>query len=195
MTVLDREVPGDAGRIERLLDLCFGPDRHLKTCQRLRDGQMPAPGLALVLRDGDAIVGTLRFWDVMIGHSGRALLLGPLAIDPSLQGSGLGSKLIRHGLNLSAVAGHRAVILVGDPAYYQRFGFSAGLVDGVSMPGPVERPRFQGLELSVDALRGSAGMVCPALPSVGWPMQGSGAVSTTAPVAGSGAQAFDFVTF
>lgn len=158
MTILDREAPGDAGCIERLLDLCFGPDRHGKTCQRLRDGQTPSDGLALVLRDGDAVVGTLRFWDLSIGGTTRSLLLGPLAVHPDLQGLGMGSKLIRHGLNLAAVAGHGSVILVGDAAYYQRFGFDAALVEDVVLPGPVERQRFQGLEIRPGALAAASGL-------------------------------------
>src|ERR1700675_2289457 len=70
---------------EALLDACFGANRHLRTCQRLRDGHLPAEGLALsvVRQDGlkDRLVGTVRLWHVSAG--GRpALVLGPLAVDP-----------------------------------------------------------------------------------------------------------------
>src|SRR5258707_8923365 len=70
---------------EALLDACFGENRHTRTCQRLRDERAPAEGLALsVVREGrqDRLVGTVRLWHVSAG--GRpALVLGPLAVDPS----------------------------------------------------------------------------------------------------------------
>ena len=65
---------------EALLDACFGDNRHMRTCQRLREGRAPAEGLALsVVRQG-RLVGTVRLWHVSAG--GRsALMLGPLAVD------------------------------------------------------------------------------------------------------------------
>ena len=65
----------------------------------------------------------MRLWHVEAG--GRpALLLGPLAIDPALQSRGVGGGLMQVALNRAALAGHKAVILVGDPEYYERFGFT-----------------------------------------------------------------------
>lgn len=156
------EEPSDAAGIERLLDRCFGPDRHRKTCQRLRDDHRPADGLAFVLRDdAGAVVGTLRFWDMVIGGWHRALLLGPLAVAPERQAGGLGGRLIRHGLAEAAARGHGAVILVGDAPYYERFGFSSVLTAGTELPGPVDRARFLAVELRRDALAGARGMVAP----------------------------------
>lgn len=170
MITLGHETETDVTQIEALLDLVFGAEERLrKTCQRLRDGQKPADGLALVLRDGDRIVGTLRFWELLIGGQTRALLLGPLAVDPSLQGTGLGSKLMRHGLNLAAARHHQAVILVGDEPYYRRFGFQAHYMGNVDLPGPVNRDRFLGLELVEGALADVSGMVAPLEPALGLP--------------------------
>src|SRR6266513_3536458 len=70
---------------EALLDACFGDNRHQRTCQRLRDGRTPAEGLALsAVRQGRQarLVGTLRLWHVSAGGI-PALVLGPLAVDPS----------------------------------------------------------------------------------------------------------------
>lgn len=164
MMTMGYETSTDIAAIEALLDQEFGPDRHGKTCQRLRDGQVPAANLALVLRrqnqDGSSqLVGTLRFWDILVGQTTRALLLGPLAVDSSLQGTGLGSKLMRHGLNLAAAAQHRAVILVGDEPYYRRFGFRADLTTAMDLPGPVDRSRFLALELQANALANACGPI------------------------------------
>ncbi|WP_029076786.1 GNAT family N-acetyltransferase [Kaistia adipata] len=152
------EAPGETGAREMLLDRTMGPDRHLKTSERLRENRLPASGLALVARDGDAIVGSVRLWNVSAG--GRdALLLGPLAVAPERQGEGLGGKLMRAALNRAAMFGHGAVILVGDAEYYARFGFSAEATRSLMMPGPVDRARFLALELRDGALSGAAGML------------------------------------
>src|SRR5947209_11921418 len=70
---------------EALLDLCFGSNRELRTCQRLRDGRAPADGLALSAIAAGRLVGTLRLWHVSAGGV-PALVLGPLAVDPSCRG-------------------------------------------------------------------------------------------------------------
>lgn len=158
MTHIDVEAPGEAGAREMLLDRAMGPDRHLKTSELLRENRLPASGLALVARDGDEIIGTVRLWNVSAG--GRdALLLGPLAIAPERQSEGLGGKLMRAALNRAAMFGHGAVILVGDADYYARFGFSAAATQSLMMPGPVERKRFLALELKEGALDGASGML------------------------------------
>jgi predicted N-acetyltransferase YhbS len=51
------------------------------------------------------------------------------------------------------------VLLVGDAPYYERFGFSAALTDGLWLPGPYERERFVALELQPGALAGARGLV------------------------------------
>jgi predicted N-acetyltransferase YhbS len=89
-------------------------------------------------------------------------MLGPIAIDPALQGLGLGAKLMRDALDLARSFGHRAVLLVGDAPYYARFGFSAEVVSGLRLPGPFERERFLGLELQPGALKGATGRVSAA---------------------------------
>ncbi|MCX5572305.1 GNAT family N-acetyltransferase [Kaistia nematophila] len=158
MIQIDVEAPGEAGARELLLDRTMGPDRHLKSSERLRENRLPASGLALVARDGDEIVGTVRLWNVSAG--GRdALLLGPLAIAPERQGEGIGGKLMRAALNRAAMFGHGAVILVGDLDYYARFGFATAATQSLMMPGPVERKRFLALELQPGALDGASGML------------------------------------
>jgi predicted N-acetyltransferase YhbS len=152
------ETCADASAREALLDDAFGPSRSEKTCERLREDRLPADGLAFAVKDGGRLVGTLRLWNVALGGT-PALLLGPLAIAASHEGRGLGSRLMRHALNQAAVRGHRAVILVGDEPYYRRFGFSRDLTEDLVLPGPVERDRFLGLELTDGALAAAAGLV------------------------------------
>jgi predicted N-acetyltransferase YhbS len=156
MTRIDNETPKDVATREALLVRALGPDRFLKPSERLREGRLPA--IALVARDGGRIVGSVRLWHIDAG--GRpALLLGPLAVDPSVQGKGIGSALMEAALVRAALAGHKAVILVGDAPYYQRFGFTAAPTRRLQMPGPVLRKRFLALELVPNALQGVVGRV------------------------------------
>ena len=153
------EIPSDVQAREALLDRCFGPSRLAKTCERLREGRLPAENLSRVARRGDQLVGTIRMWNVAAGPGRPALLLGPVAVDRALQGLGIGGELIRTALAEAAALGHRAVILVGDEPYYGRFGFAREPVDGLWLPGPYERERFLGLALVPGALAGARGLV------------------------------------
>jgi predicted N-acetyltransferase YhbS len=157
--VIRDETIFDVPARETLLDACFGDARFAKTCERLREGRVPADGLARVIERDGRVVGTVRLWHVDAGPDRPALMLGPIAIDPALQGLGLGAKLMRDSLDRARAFGHRAVLLVGNALYYDRFGFSAAPVSGLRLPGPVERERFLGLDLVPGALQGAAGLV------------------------------------
>lgn len=161
MTTIRDERPRDIPAREALLDTCFGPTRFAKTCERLREGRRPAEGLALAAEHGERLVGTVRLWPVEAGRDRPALMLGPIAVDPALQGGGLGGRLMREALGRAAERGHEAVVLVGDAPYYERFGFSADLTATLWLPGPFERGRFLGLELRPGGLRGAMGLVRP----------------------------------
>src|SRR3954452_6423394 len=90
---------------EALLDACFGENRHMRTCQRLRDGRAPADGLAFSAVARGKLVGTLRLWHVSAGGV-PALILGPVAGDAESRKLGVGAALVRHAL---AVAKLRAI--------------------------------------------------------------------------------------
>lgn len=155
------ERASDVAAREALLDACFGLNRRQRTCQRLRDGRAPAEGLALsALRQG-RLVGTVRLWHVSAGGV-PALVLGPLAVDPSCRELGVGAALMRQALEAARARGHGAVILLGDAPYYARFGFSALRTAELRLPGPFERDRLLGLELREGALDGASGMITPA---------------------------------
>jgi predicted N-acetyltransferase YhbS len=156
--VIRAERASDVVAREALLDACFGANRQTRTCQRLRDGRAPAEGLALSAVRQGRLVGTLRLWHVSVGGV-PALVLGPLAIDPSCRALGLGAALMTCALATAKARGHGAVILLGDAAYYARFGFSALQTGEISLPGPFERERLLGLELRDGALDGVSGMI------------------------------------
>jgi predicted N-acetyltransferase YhbS len=152
------ETGADVPAREILLDRVMGKARVLKPSERLRRGRAPARGLALVARDGGKLVGSVRLWNVAAG--GRpALLLGPLAVDTAMQGAGVGANLMQLAIARARDLGHGGIILVGDPEYYARFGFSAAPTSGLVMPAPVERRRFLGLELAPHGLADAEGVL------------------------------------
>ncbi|NKN35436.1 N-acetyltransferase [Agrobacterium sp. a22-2] len=163
--VIDSETPADVVAREALLDRAMGADRRNKSSERIRHGRVPADGLALVARDRKGhVIGTVRLWNIEAGISrdGNAvdgLLLGPLAVDGGQAGKGIGSALMRAALVEAKKRGHGAVLLVGDAAYYERFGFFAEKAQHLVMPGPFARARFLALELKAGWLEGVAGMV------------------------------------
>jgi predicted N-acetyltransferase YhbS len=152
------ERASDVAAREALLDACFGANRHLRTCQRLRDGRAPADGLSLSAVAAGRLVGTLRLWHVSAGGQ-PALMLGPLAVEASSRQHGAGAALMARALAAAKARGHRAVILLGDAPYYSRFGFSAAKTAQLSLPGAFERERLLGLELVEGALDGAWGMI------------------------------------
>ena len=157
--VIEDEANCDVHAREALLDRAMGPGRRRKSSEKLRRGRLPSPGLAFVARnEAGQVVGSVRLWDVAAGGK-SLLLLGPLAVEASSEGKGIGSALMRHAITRAKAQGHGAIILVGDAPYYQRFGFSAGKTGGLMMPGPVERHRLLGLELVEDYLETSGLLV------------------------------------
>ncbi len=155
------EIAADVPAREALLDRCLGERRAAKSSERLREGRLPAQGLALTAELDGEIVGTVRLWHVE-ANGVPALMLGPLAVKPELQGEGLGKMLMREALWRAACRGHGAVILVGDASYYARFGFDPALTRDLAMPGPVERERFLAIELRDGALDGAHGVLIAA---------------------------------
>ena len=89
--VIRAERASDVAAREALLDACFGENRSLRTCQRLRDGRAPAEGLAFSAVRQGRLVGTLRLWHVSAGGI-PALMLGPLAVDTPAASSGSGPR-------------------------------------------------------------------------------------------------------
>lgn len=164
---IDAENAGDVVARENLLDRAMGANRRKKSSEKIRRGRVPAEGLALVARDRDGhVIGTVRLWNVEAGVNAEgtpinALLLGPLAVDASFEGKGVGSALMRAAMLEAKNRKHGAILLVGDAPYYERFGFFSGKAQHLVMPGPFERSRFLALELIEGWLDGAAGMIVP----------------------------------
>jgi predicted N-acetyltransferase YhbS len=161
MVTIRKEVHRDVEARDALLDRCLGVGRFQKASERLREGRSPARDLAFVASDRGRVVGTVRLWNVSAGPSRPALLLGPLAVHADHRGRGIGGALMEHALATAKQLGHRAVLLVGDAPYYERFGFSAEATGDLWLPGRYDPERFLAVELQPGALLGARGLVSP----------------------------------
>jgi predicted N-acetyltransferase YhbS len=168
MMAIRREHPSDTAVREALLDLVFGEDRFAKTCERLREGRLPAEYLSFAGTERNRLIGTVRLWHVSAGPRRPVLLLGPLAVHPDFRGRAIGAALMERAIHDARRDGHREILLVGDEPYYARFGFSAARTGGLSLPGPYDPRRLLGLSLSPEANVAAMGLIRPTgIPAAG----------------------------
>jgi predicted N-acetyltransferase YhbS len=157
LTIL-AETAGDSEAIERLHERTFGPGRYAKTAYRLREQVAHRLDLSFTARIGTLLVGSVRLSPVRIGDT-KALLLGPLTVEPAFRERGVGQALIGCALKEAAAKGERVAILVGDEPYYRRSGFRRIPRGRIIMPGPVDPDRVLVAELVPGAFEGVSGRV------------------------------------
>ena len=159
LTILP-ETPDDAVAIERLHERTFGPGRYAKSAYRLREGGDHRLDLSFTARIGTLLVGSVRLSPIEIGST-KALLLGPLTVEPPFRERGIGQALIERALAAAKSKGHRLVVLVGDEPYYGKAGFNRIPKGRAVMPGPVDPARLLVCELAEGAFEGVAGLIRP----------------------------------
>jgi putative acetyltransferase len=146
------ERPGDVEAIRCANEAAFGGPLEARIVAALRRaGAVTASLVALV--EG-AVVGHILFSPVTIrgeGTEGEAVGLGPMAVLPAFQRRGVGSALVRAGLAHLRAAGHRAVVVLGHPAYYPRFGFRRASELGLRWEHEAPDEAFMVLELRAEA--------------------------------------------
>jgi predicted N-acetyltransferase YhbS len=159
LTILT-EAEADAEAIERLHQRTFGPGRYAKTAYRLREKMGHLLELSFTARVGTLLVGSVRLTPICIGQS-KALLLGPLTVEPAFRERGIGYALIERALAEAKARGHCLVVLVGDQPYYNKAGFKPVPKGQAVMPGPVDPARLLVCELSEGAFEGVSGPIKP----------------------------------
>jgi putative acetyltransferase len=119
------------------------------------------PVVSLVAEDNGAIVGHIMFSPVSLsGHPAlRIIGLAPMAVAPEHQRKGIGSALVCAGLEQCKHLGFGAVVVLGHPAYYPRFGFSSSTRFGIGCEYDVPQEVFMVVELQAGFLRGASGTV------------------------------------
>ena len=159
LTILP-ETAADGPAIERLNERTFGPGRYAKTAYRLREQAAHRLDASFTARIGTLLVGSVRLTPIRIGDA-KALLLGPLTVEPAFRERGVGHALIDRALDEARGKGYRLVILVGDEPYYGKCGFKRVPPGRATMPGPVDPARLLVAELVEGAFAGVSGPIRP----------------------------------
>jgi putative acetyltransferase len=141
------EHPGEDAAIERVHTLAFGQPDEARLVRRLRAEGYTVVSLAAV--DGGHVVGHVLFSRLSVPGL-EAVSLAPLAVLPDRQGQGIGSELVVRGLEICRASAVDAAIVVGEPGYYTRFGFS--LAAGEHFSCPWSGPYLLALELRTGVL-------------------------------------------
>jgi putative acetyltransferase len=157
--VVRPETSADYEAIRQVNRLAFGQEDEARLVDALRDGGYLR--LSLVAERAGQIVGHILFSDLpIITAAGAvpALALAPMAVLPAFQRQGIGSALVRQGLDECRRQGHRIVVVLGHPGFYPRFGFSPKLTARLASPFP-SGDHFMAAELVPGALSQIAGRV------------------------------------
>ncbi|MDG4670939.1 N-acetyltransferase [Shinella sp. 838] len=132
------ERPEDVDAIRTLTETAFKTAPHADGTEHIIIDRLRAAGaltLSLVMEADGAIVGHVAFSPVTVSDGSTDWYgLGPISVDPARQGEGIGGRLIGEGLQRLKALGATGCVLLGDPAYYSRFGFVADpklTLDGV----------------------------------------------------------------
>lgn len=135
--MLRAERPGDAAAIEAVTVAAFADHPHSNQTEHIIVARLRAENaltLSLVAQEGAGVVGHIAFSPVSIDDGTADWYgLGPVSVAPEAQGKGIGSALIREGLQRLAAAGAKGCVVMGDPEFYKKFGFRNE--EGVVFPG------------------------------------------------------------
>ncbi|MFD7902327.1 MULTISPECIES: GNAT family N-acetyltransferase [unclassified Kitasatospora] len=142
------ECPDDAPATRRVHMAAFpGPD-EADLVDALRRDPAWLPGLSVVaVDDGGLVIGHALLTRLRVGADGEGLALAPVAVAPEWQRKGVGELVVRAALSAAEEAGEKLVVVLGDPAYYRRFGFAPARLHEVTGPFEVPEAYFQTLAL------------------------------------------------
>jgi len=141
-----KETKADFPGINEITRAAFRGDFEVALIEKLRGARLVI--VSLVAIDDGSVIGHILFSELGVEVDGRRVksaALAPIAVQPNRQRQGIGSKLIESGLGSLRNRGYEAVIVLGHPDYYPRFGFSAALTGPLAAPFGGEA--FVGLEL------------------------------------------------
>jgi putative acetyltransferase len=163
MPVIRPETPADVDAIYTVNKQAFdGREGEPRLVDAIRKSNDFIPELSLVAVENDHVIGHILFSRIYIQSENEqlpALALAPMAILPEYQKQGIGSALVRHGLEECKRLGYTLIIVLGNPAYYARFGFAPELAKSLECPFGDCGDAWMALELISGALKGVRGKV------------------------------------
>lgn len=160
--IIRPEEERDHDAVAQVITSAFARADEARLVEALRREPDFIPRLSLVADEGGAVTGHLLFTAAPIVGDARvwpALALAPLSVRPAWQRKGVGSQLMRHGLDECRRLGHQLVVVLGHAAYYPRFGFTSAQAAGIEAPFPVRNESFMALELVPGAFDGVKGTI------------------------------------
>lgn len=154
MIEIRREAEADYPEVFQVNLLAFGGDAESRLIEKLR----ARPHISLVAVDNGRVIGHIFFGGIFIespdGSVSDTTGLAPMAVLPEYQNQGIGSMLVRAGLDACREEGHAAVFVLGHANYYPRFGFEVAAEKGFTCQFEVPDEHFMVLELTENALAG-----------------------------------------
>ena len=153
------ETESDREAVRALNESAFHTAAEARLVDALRE--QAAPLVSLVAEQHGAIVGHILFTPVTLsGHEGLEIMgLAPMAVAPALQRQGIGSALVRAGLDRCRALGAGATVVLGHPAFCPRFGFVPSTQLGIDCEYDVPEDAFMVVELEPGFLRGVSGTI------------------------------------
>jgi putative acetyltransferase len=161
MVVIRTEQATDIPQVRIVNELAFGQPAEADVVDRLRHAVACVDALSLVAEEGEVVVGHILFTSALIEDAGHRVVgmgLAPLAVLPDHQRQGIGSALVRRGLEILRERACPFIIVLGHPAYYPRFGFERASLHGLACQWEVPDEAFMVLILDSDALAGISGV-------------------------------------
>lgn len=141
------ETPGDFDTVRIIINDAFETPDEAKLVASLR--ALASPLISLVAEESESVVGHIMFSPVTIDGSDSLVFgLAPMAVAPARQHEGIGSALVREGMERCRALGAAGVVVLGHSAYYPRFGFRSASEFGLSSEYDVPDDVFMALELS-----------------------------------------------
>ena len=157
MIIRDEQI-NDIDVIKEINDLAFKSDAEGQLIDRLRGEKIDL--ISLVAEENAQVLGHILFSPASIHDkekSTKIIGLAPMAVHPSFQRKGIGSALIKEGLNRCIKKGYGAIVVLGHPEYYPKFGFVPSVKYNISSEYDVPEEVFMILELRKDFLKGISG--------------------------------------
>ena len=153
------EIAADYPAVHALNCAAFDTHAEARLVDHLRHST--AQHIALVAQSGEALLGYILFTPVSLSTAPQLSIMGlaPMAVQPDQQGSGIGSLLVTAGLRCCAEAGAGAVVVLGHPGYYPRFGFLPASRFGLGCNYDVPDEVFMAQELVAGYLAEASGMI------------------------------------
>jgi len=160
--IIRPETRADHDAIRKLNKRAFKGKNESKLVDAVREADYFIPALSLVAEKDGKVVGHVLFTPIRIKDldgSTPALALAPMSVLPEFQDQGIGTGLLKYGLEECRKLGHKIIVVIGHPEYYPRFGFVKAAEKGLTLPFEASEEVFMVLELVPGALNGVRGTI------------------------------------